>query len=156
LAFWSSGKPSTNVKSISDIQRCISWAVYETQFGERVPVTISPPIFLNGYISPMWKKHIDLSLQSITLKRCLNTMTCVLVLTIWRRHCHMLPIKAGRILTLRNVSTYYQLPTNGAILVEPIFYASTIVSKRHFSDPYHNRYIIWEKFMSAVSAEVSN
>ena len=37
---------------ILDMQRCILGAISQSQLGEWVPVTISPPIFLNGYISP--------------------------------------------------------------------------------------------------------
>jgi len=85
-----------------------------------------------------------------------HTMTSVPVLTIWRRHCHILPSKAGTILTLRKFSTYYQLPINGEIRTEPIFYIFTIVRKSHFSALSHNRYIIWEKLISAACAEVLN
>ena len=66
-------------------------------------------------------------------------MTGVPVLTIWRRLCLILPSKAGTILTQQKFSTYYPLWINSEILTEPIFYVSTIVSKSHFSAPYHNR-----------------
>ena len=68
--------------------------------------------------------------------------TGVPVLIIWRRRCLILPSKAGTILSRQMFSTYYPLPINGKILAEPIFYASSIVRKSHFSAPYHNRYII--------------
>jgi len=45
---------------------------------------------------------------------------------------------------------------NGKLRAEPIFYASAIVPNSHSSVPYHNRYIIWEKPMSAACTEVSN
>jgi len=102
------------------------------------------------------KRHIDLPTKSITFNRCSNTMTGVPDLTIWSRHCQILPFKAGTILTLPKFSTNYQLPINGETRAEPIFYASTIVRKSHFSALYHNRYIIREKLMSAACAEASN
>jgi len=40
-------------------------------------------------------------------------MTSVLVLTICRRYCLILPFKAGMIVTLQRFSTYYPLPING-------------------------------------------
>jgi len=59
--------------------------------------------------------------MSITFNRCSSTMTGVPVLTIWRRHCQILPFMGGTILTLRKFSTYYQLPINGEICTESIF-----------------------------------
>jgi len=138
------------------IQRCILWAIYHCQFGEWVLVTISPLIFLNSYISPMWKRHIDLQMKSITFDRCWSTMTSVPVLTIWRRLCLILPSKAGTILTLQKFATYYLLPINGEILAVPIFYLFSIVRQSHFSTTYHNRYIIWENPLFMACAEVSN
>ena len=156
LAFRSSRKPLNSALSILYIQRCILWGISQSQFDEWVQATISPPIFLNGYISAMWKRRIDLPTKSITFNRGSSTMTSVPVLTIWRRHCHILPFKAGTILTLQKFSTYYQLAINGELHAKPIFYASTVVRKSHFSALYHNRYIIWEKLMSMACAEVSN
>jgi len=104
----------------------------------------------------MWKRQIDLPTKSIKFDRCSSTMTGVLVLTVWRRHFHILPCKAGTILNWQKFSTYYPLPINGQILAESIFYASSIVRRSHFSTLCHHRYIIWEKPMSAKSAEVSN
>jgi len=107
-------------------------------------------------ISALWKRHIDLPTKSITFNRCWSTMSGVPVLTIWRRHCYIVPFKAGTILTLRKFSAYYQLPINSEICAKPIFYASNIVRKSHFSAAYHNSCIIWEKLMSVECAEVSN
>jgi len=97
--FWSYGKQSNRVKYISDIRRCILWAIYQSQFREWVPGTISSLIFLNGHILAMWKRRIDLPTNSSTFNRCSITMTGVPVRTIWRRHCRMFPFKAGTILT---------------------------------------------------------
>jgi len=83
-------------------------------------------------------------------------MTGVPVLTIWWRHCCILPFKTAMILTLQQFSTYYPIPIHGKILSKPIVYASSVVRTSHYSAPYHNRYIIWEKLMSAECAEVSN
>jgi hypothetical protein len=69
-------------------------------------------------------------------------MTGVLVLIIWRRSCHILPFKAGKILTLQKFSTYNQLPINGELGAEPIAYASTTVRKSHYSAQHHDRFII--------------
>jgi len=98
----------------------------------------------------MWKRHIDLPTKSITFNRCWITMT------IWKRHSHMLPCKAATILTLQKFSTYYPLPINGEIILEPILYASTIARTSHSSAPCHHTYIIWERLMSAECAEVWN
>jgi len=149
-------KPSNSVSSVLGIQWCILWAVYQSQLGEWIAATIPLPIFLNGYILAMWTRHIDLPTMSMTFNRCSNTMTCLPVLPIWRRHCHILPFKAGTILTVREFSTYRQLPRKSEIHAKPIFYATTIVRKCHFSAPYHNRNIMWSKLMSAACAEVSN
>jgi len=46
-------KSSNSVYYISKIRRCILWAIYSSQWGEWVPSTISPLIFLHGYISAM-------------------------------------------------------------------------------------------------------
>jgi len=66
-----------------------------------------------------------------------------------------LPFKAGTRLAPQMFSPYYPLPINSEILVEHIFYASSIVRMSHFSAPYHNRYIIWDKPVSAECAESS-
>jgi len=155
-AFRRSGKPLNSTWSILDIQRCIMWAIYRSQFGESVPVTILPLIFLNGYISPKWKRHIDLGTKSITFDRCSSTMTRVPVLTIWRKHCHILHSKADTILTLQKLSTYCLLPINGEVHAEPIFYVCKQFRIRPLSALDHSKYIIWEKHMSGECAEVSN
>ena len=124
LAFRLWGKPLNSAKSISDIPRFILWGIYQSQFAEWVPVTISLLRSLNGYVLPMWKRHIDLGTKSITFDRCLSTMTGVLVLTIWRRHCHILHSKAGTMLTLQKFETYCPLPINGKVHAEPICYLS--------------------------------
>jgi len=106
---------------VLDIQRCILWAICQSQFGKWVQVKISPLIFLNSYTSPTWKRHIDLPTKSITIDRWSSTMTSVLVLTIWRRHYHILHSKAGMILTRQRFSTYCLQPISGEGLAEPIF-----------------------------------
>jgi len=138
------------------MQRFILCDINPRKCGELILLTISPPRFLNGYILAMSKRHIDLSIKSITFRRCSSTMTGVPVLTIWWRHCCILPFKTATILTLQQFSTYYLIPIHGEILSKPIVYASSIVRTSHYSAPYHNRYIIWEKLMSAECAEVSN
>jgi len=148
LEFRSSGEPSKSIWYISDIQRWILWAIYQSQLGKWVPATVSPPIFLNGYISAMTKRHIDLQIKSTTFRRYLSTMSGVPVLTRWRRHCLILPFKAGTIVTPHKFSTNYPLPINCEILAETISYTSSNVRKSHFSAPYHSRYFIWEKPMS--------
>jgi len=45
--------------------------------------------------------------------------------------------------------------SNNEIQMQPIFYASSIVTKSYLSSPYQNRYIVWEKLMSAQCVEVS-
>jgi len=87
LAFRSSRKPLNRMKYLPDIEWCILCAFYRGQFGEWVLATISPSIFLNGYISAIWKRHIHQQIKSVTLDRCSNTISSVPVLTIWRRHC---------------------------------------------------------------------
>jgi hypothetical protein len=144
------------VESISDIERCILSAIYQSEFAEWDPVTMSPLTCRSTYISAMWMRHSDLPTKSIIFNRCSSTMIGALVRTIWKGQWHLLPFEASTILTLWKVSTYYELPWNGGIWVEPISYPFPIVSKSYFPAPYHNRYIIWEKLMSAVCAEVSN
>jgi len=62
---------------------------------------MSPPIFLNSYISAMWKRNIDLPTKSITFDRYSSTMTGVPVSIICRRNSHNLPGKAGTKLTVQ-------------------------------------------------------
>jgi len=153
--FRCSRKPLNNTLYVSDIQRCILWAMYVTQFGQYVLVTISPTIFLNGYLLPMWKRHINLATKSITFNRCLNIMTGVPVLTIWRRHSHILHSKVGKILTLQIYSTYCLLLIDSHVHPEPICYNSKQFRRSTFSAQYHSRHIIWEKWISAVCAVAS-
>jgi len=154
-AFRRSGTLLINAQSISDIQGRISWAMYQSQSGESVPVTVSPPIFLNGYISRTWKKHIDHAAMSITFDRCSSTMTGVPVLTTWRRHRHILHSKSGTILTLDKISNNCPLLINGEVQAEPICYISKQFRASPLSALYQSRYIIWEKRMSAECADVS-
>jgi len=60
-------------------------------------------------------------IKSITFNRCSSTKTGLPLLTIWNRHSHILPCKAGTILTGQKFSNYYPQPINSKILVEPIF-----------------------------------
>ena len=113
-------------------------------------------MFLNGYISPTCKRHIDPATKSIRFDRCLSIMTGVPVLTIWRRHCHIWHSKAGTILTLQKFSTYSLLLINGEVHEEPICYIPKQFSTSPSSAPYHSRHIICETRMSAECAEVSN
>ena len=135
--------------------RCIFWVICQSWFCESVLLTISAPIFLNSYISAIRKRWIDLPTKPMTLDWCSSTMTGVLVLTKWRRHCHNLPIKAGMLLTQQKLWTYYPLPINEKILAQPTFYASSIVRKSHFFAQYHNRYIMWDNPRSTECTEVS-
>jgi len=156
LAFRSSGTRSNSMKYILYTHQCMVQAMYHSQFGEWVLATISPQIFLNSFLSAMWKRHINLPTKSITLNWCSSTMTCIPVLTIWRRHCCIFPYNTCTMLTLTRFLTYYPVLTHGEILAEPILCASSIVKKSHFSTTYHNKYIILEKLMSIECAEVSN
>jgi len=151
-----STKPFNNVWYIPDIQRCILWAIYHSQFGAWVSVSILPLIFLNGYISPTWKSHIHLATTSITFDRCSRTMTSIPVLNIWTTHCHILHSKAGTILNLQMVSIDCPLPINGEVHTEAICYISQHLRTSPLSTLYHSRYTIWEKLMSAKCAKVLN
>jgi hypothetical protein len=62
-------KPSNTMQLTSDIQTLITWVTNPSQFSELVLVTMSPPIFLNGYILAMWKRHIDLQTKSTSFNR---------------------------------------------------------------------------------------
>jgi len=154
--FRNSGTTSNNMYSISDNQRCISWAMYQSQFSEWVLVRMSPPIFLKGYMSATRKWQIHRTTKSIILDRFSSKMTGLLVLTIWRRHSHILPCKAGMILTCQKLSTNYPLLINIEMLAEPTFYASSIVRMIDFSALGHHRYFISDKPMCVECAEVSN
>jgi len=68
----------------------------------------------------MWNCDIDLQTKSITFRRSSRTMTGVPVLTIWRRHCHILPFKGATIFILqsflptiryRYMTKYSQIPS---------------------------------------------
>jgi len=155
-AFRRSGNPLDNTYYISDIQRCILWAISQSQVGEWVLVTISPLIFLNGYILPTRRRHIDLPTKSITFDTGSSTMTGVPVLPIWRRQYHILHSKAGTKLTRQRFSTYYPLPISGEVHAEPIFYVSKQMRMSPLSALYHSSYIIWETRMSVECAEVLN
>jgi len=141
--------------SVLHIQTCILWAIYQSQFSEWVVATISPPILLNSYIWAIWTIYLNQPTKSNTFGRCSSTMTGLLVLTIWKRHSPILPCKASKILTVQNSLTYYLLLINGEILAEPIFYTFSLVWRSNFSDSCQQRYIIWDKVMSAKCAEVS-
>jgi len=155
-ALRSFGKPLRSLLYFSDIQRCILWAIYHTQFSQWIRATISRKIFLNSNISAMLQRHINCPTKLITFDWCSSIMTCTPVFTIWRRYCHILPFKAGTISTLQYLSTYCLLLTNSKLHADHNFYASSIVRTSHFSAMHPNRYIIWEKPLSAVIAEVSN
>jgi len=115
LSFRSHGKWLNSVQYISDIQRCIWWAIHQSQLGEWVLTNISWPIFMNSCTSAMWKTHITLPTTSITFNRYRSTMN------IHGRYCHLLPCMAGIILTLQRFSTYNPLLIHGKIVVEPSF-----------------------------------
>jgi hypothetical protein len=154
--FRSSGKQSSRVSYISDIQRCILWTIWLSQFCKCVLETISQLIFLNGYISAIWNRHINLQIKWFMFNRCLSTTNSVPVLTIWRRHCLILPFMACIILTVQMFSTYYLLLIHGKVLAESILYLSSIVRNSYFSSPYHNQSIFWDKPLSTECAEMSN
>jgi len=155
LAFRCFGKPCHSVQYISNFQRRILWAIYQSQFSEWVLLTISPPIFLNGYISAMWLRPIKIPTESITCHRCSHTMTGVPVLTIWGRHCLILPFKAGMILTVQKFSTNYLLPMKSEIPALPILYTFSIVRQSHFSSTYHISWINWDNLLFVEHADVS-
>jgi hypothetical protein len=48
-ALW---KPLPDMSYIFDVHKCIWYTICQSQFGEWVPLTILPLIFLNGYLSP--------------------------------------------------------------------------------------------------------
>jgi len=154
-AFSCSRKPLNNAWYISDIQWCIWWALYQSQSGEWVQVTILPPIFLNRYISPMWKRHINQPTKSIVFDRCSSTMTGVPVLTIWMSLCHILLSKASTILTLQKFSTFCLILIHSKVHAEPICYVSQQLRTSPLSALYHSRYIIGEHRMS-TECSVSN
>ena len=123
------------------------------KFGEWVLVSISPWIFMNGYIMVMSKQHINLATKSITFDRCSRTMASTPVPTIWRRHWGIFRVQAGMILPVQHYAVYYQLPINAEIPTEAVF---SIVKKSNMSAMYPNRYIIWQILMSVEDAKVLN
>jgi hypothetical protein len=132
-------------------------SIYQSQSSKWILATISPPVFLYGYLLAMWKRHFNLPTKSTDFDTCSSTMTILPVLTLRKRHFHIMPCKADKIFTRQKISTYYPLPTNSQILTEPIIYTSSIVSRSHFSALLcHHRYINWEKLTSTECAEVSN
>ena len=64
------------------------------------------------------------------------------VLTIRRRHSHMLHAEAGTMSTRQKLSTYCPQPINGEVHAEPICYVSNQFRTSHSSALYHSRYII--------------
>jgi len=60
------------------------------------------------------------------------------------------------ILTVQRFSTYYPLPINTEIITVDFLYAWSIVRIRHSSAPYHPRYSISRKLISAKFADLSN
>jgi len=78
----------------------------------------NPEPLLTLHIAKM-KEAYQSSNKSITFDRCSSTMAGVPVLTISKRHCHILHSKAGTILTLQYFSTYYLLPINGEAHPDP-------------------------------------
>jgi len=156
LAFKMSGILSNCMLYILDTSRSMLWAIDQSQFSKWVLVTIWQPIFLNGYILWMWKRHMDLLTKSIAFNRGLGPVTGVQVLTIWRRHCRNFTFKVSVILALQIVSTFNPPPIHGKIVRDPIIYTSSIVRKSHDSTPYHKGSITWEKVISAVCADASN
>jgi len=140
-------KPSSSISHISDIQRCILWAIYQSQCSEWILATIYPQIFLKGYISVIWKSYICPPTEPITVARCSNMITCIPVLAIWRRHCGMLPFKAGMIFNLHKLLTLILLLIKGNILAEPIHYTLSNAKKCHPSAPYPTRCMKWIYFI---------
>ena len=155
LASRSSRKQLNSASYILQIQTCILKAIYQGRFGKWVLVTISSQIVLNSWISAIWMRHVNHLTKSNRFDICSSIMTSVLVLTILRRHCHILSFKAGMILTLQQSSNYYVLLINSKMHAEPCLYASSIVKTSHFPTLYQTRYIIWETLMFAKCAEVS-
>ena len=85
------------------------------------------------------KRHIKLPTKSIIVERYLVIMTHALVLTVWRRHCHILQFTAHKILTVQNVSTSHWLLINSKIHSAPIINISNILRMVHSSTLYLNR-----------------
>jgi hypothetical protein len=150
LAFRCFRKWYNSVQYISDIERCNLCTLIQSQICKWVLLTISPLIFMNSYISAMWKRLIDLQTESITYERWSTTMT------IWRRCCLILPSKAGTMLTWQRFSIYHSLAIHGEIPSEPIFLPFSMLRKSQFSAPYRHSYIIWVQPITAVCAEVSH
>jgi len=150
LALRRSSEPLNNVRFISDIQSRILSAIDQSQSGEWVLVKISPLRVLKGYISPTWKREIDLATKSIILDRCSSTMTK------WRRHYHILPSKAATTLTLQKFWTDCLPLINGEVHAEHICSVPKQFRTCPLSTLYHSRYNIWEKHMSVECADVSN
>jgi len=147
---------SNHVKYISDIQSCIIWGIYQIQFSEWIVVTILPVIFWNSFIWPTWKRHINLPTKSITFSRCSSIITTVPVMTISRRHCHVLHFKSTVILTLQMISIYYPLLINHTVHTEPICLVWSIIRTSPFSTLCRSSCIISEKCMLPECAKVLN
>jgi len=96
----------------------------------------------------MRKRHTNLPTMSITFDTCSSTVTAVPVLTLWRRHPHIVPCSTNTILTQQSFSTYNPLLINSKILPQTILHTSNNVRKCHPSTPYHNKGSMWEKLMT--------
>lgn len=82
-------------------------------------------------------------------------MTSIPFLTLWRRRCCKLLMKASTISMYRLFSTYCALPISRQIFAEPVIYDISTVRMSHISTLYSIRYNIWQKLMSAGCVEVT-
>jgi len=86
-------------------------------------MTILKLRFVNGDMSAVWKRNIDLATQLITLYPYSDIIIRVQISTIWSRHSFSLHFKISIILTLQMISIYVPLLTNIDNHPEPIICA---------------------------------
>jgi len=110
-------------------------------------MTISPHIFWSSYISAMWKRHGNLQTKSFVFDRYSSTVDGVPIITIWRRHYHILLFTSCTILALEIHSTYYQQLINSEMYPAHHMEGMCILRTSYFSTLYHNRHIICERLM---------
>jgi len=102
------------------------------------------------YEEPYWSAN-----KANYIRQMLKLIRGVQVLTVIRKHCHILPIKAGMIVTLQKYAVYYPQPINCEIPAEHIICGCSIIRKSNVFSLWCNRYIIRVEYILTECAEVS-
>jgi hypothetical protein len=136
---------------------CILSVIYHSQFRRWLLVTNLQHIIQNSCLSELCNRYINILSWTITVDWYSSILTSVLGLTIWRRHFCVLPIKAGRILTMQWLSTDFPQIMKAIIHPEFLLHVTSIVSRIFFVQQIMtNRLIVANKYLPSVQKNQLN